>query len=77
MSIPEEVSDSISRAMSQMTPFEKRMYVVCDLLHAQSDLLSIIGAYKDTLSDDEVSLMLDGWIDNQLTKSERNTKKKE
>lgn len=39
----------------------QQIYRALEILGAESDLLSIIGSYGDTLSDDEILDMLKDW----------------
>ncbi len=45
-----------------LTQFESRMYQLCSLLGAKSDLLSTIGSYRDCATEAEVIEWLDEWI---------------
>ena len=46
--------------------FAKKMYLCVQLLGGQSDILSTIGSWRDSLSDEDVFEALDSWIDDKL-----------
>lgn len=55
-----------------LTFLRDRIYICISLLGGQSDLLSIIGSWRDTLSDESIIEGLDNWIIE--TKVERGKK---
>jgi hypothetical protein len=46
--------------------FARKMYLCVQLLGGQSDILSTIGSWRDSLSDKDVFESLDSWIDDKL-----------
>jgi len=54
---------------SQRSPeliFARKMYLCVQLLGDRSDILSVIGSWRDSLSDDHVFEALDSWIDDTV-----------
>ncbi len=47
--------------------FAKKIYLCIQLLGGKSDILSIIGSWKQTLSDENVIEALDYWIECTLS----------
>lgn len=51
--------------------FARKMYLCVELLGGQSDILSTIGSWRDTLSDEDVLGALDVWIDATIDERQR------
>ena len=46
--------------------FARKMYFCVQLLGGMSDILSVIGSWRDSLSDEQVFEALDSWIDDKV-----------
>ncbi len=46
--------------------FARKMYLCVQLLGGRSDILSVIGSWRDSLSDEHVFEALDSWIDDTV-----------
>jgi len=46
--------------------FARKMYLCVQLLGGQSDILSTIGSWRDTLPDEDVLEALDFWINDKV-----------
>lgn len=55
----------------QFTPNDKRivkcLYYCIAALGGQSDILGVIGSWGDSLPDEDVLLMLEDWLNEQLS----------
>lgn len=46
--------------------FARKMYLCVQLLGGRSDILSVIGSWRDSLSDEDIFEALDSWIDDKV-----------
>lgn len=46
--------------------FARKMYLCVQLLGGQSDILSTIGSWRHSLSDEDIFEALDSWIDDKV-----------
>jgi hypothetical protein len=59
-----QVCDELTAKTQKLTPVEMLMYRVCEALDAKSDLLSIIGSYKDCQDVKETAMHLVEWLES-------------
>lgn len=59
-----------------MADFEiiSRLSKCLAILGAESDLLSIVGSWKDTMPDDQIGYMLDSWIETKIQEKKQSVK---
>jgi hypothetical protein len=68
-SSPNIAKPPVVRSPSPHSPelvFARKMYLCVQLLGGQSDILSTIGSWRDSLSDEDVFEALDSWIDDKV-----------
>lgn len=46
--------------------FARKMYLCVQLLGGRSDILSVIGSWRYSLSDEDIFEALDSWIDDKV-----------
>jgi hypothetical protein len=46
--------------------FARKMYLCVQLLGGRSDILSVIGSWRDSLPDEDIFEALDSWIDDKV-----------
>jgi len=72
-----ESLDKMQTALSDInqigaiTEFEKRMYAIAKKLGGKSDILSLLGSYKDTTPDEEVIEGIDIWLNAHFEKGKQ------